>query len=81
MKSRDRIVDKLKSKYGCTERFSSIFESSPGKLRKSFEKHGHYGGVSVQRFQQKLQMKILNVWQASLMNSQNLSRDVIATEK
>ena len=60
-KSRDRVVDELKSKYGGTERFSSIFESSPGKLRESFVSPGHDGGVSVQRFQRKLQMKILEV--------------------
>lgn len=63
-KSRDRVVDELKSKYGGAERFSSIFESSPGKLREAFVSPDQ-NGVSLQRFQRKLQMKILQV-QASI---------------
>ena len=63
-KSRDTVVGDLKSKYGGAEMFSSIFESTPGILRQSFVSPGK-NGVSLKRFQRKLQMKVLQV-QASI---------------
>ncbi|KAI2500380.1 hypothetical protein MHU86_14123 [Fragilaria crotonensis] len=62
--SRDEVVGDLKSKYGGSEMFSSIFESTPGTLRQSFVTPDK-NGVSVKRFQRKLQMKVLEV-QASI---------------
>jgi hypothetical protein len=57
--SRDKVIADLKIKYGDTT-FSRVFESSHGKLRETFVTPNK-SGPSIQRFQRKLQMKILEV--------------------
>lgn len=70
-KSRDRVIDDIKSKYGGSEMFSKIFESSPGTLRQPFLSPTS-DGVSLKRFQNKLQMKILEVQASISRENKNL---------
>lgn len=55
--ARQTVVSHLKVKYG-DEYFSKMFESSKGKIRLAFVGTGK---TSMQRFQRKLQLKILEV--------------------